>query len=496
MTSLPANILDTVVRQDYCCNCGMCAAVCPRRQLQMKETELGEYHPAATGKCADSCRLCLNVCPFSNEHGEDEDSLGKDLFGTDAACVHHASMGWVRDAFVGGVAEEARRLEAPSGGLTTAVLCQLLKHKRIDAAIVLQPLTQRPWFHSSIADSEAQVLGSRGSVYHVAPFDKAISDVLAGPDRSYAVVALPCAAKALRLAQKRLPALRRRIRYILGLTCGGYRSLLFADLLTALMGRSRGVMRYRSKRLSRTGRDYRAELKTDRSVRSVRMLGLFGYLWINEVGGLRSCLFCDDVFAETADATFMDAWLPEYQTDRRGTNLVISRNQDISGILATLLKTGECEGGRIDSKRIEQSQIGVLDRRRGLMAARCRFAAETLDYVPKKRLAICPPSSQQTDRLLARREMVFFQAVRNELKRFRRRISQKPGWLAQWHAWQLCWKVLLIATRHGFLAKTLRSTKFLLSKKLSARKCRGDTPRCYTQVKDHFECQDQTIASR
>jgi coenzyme F420-reducing hydrogenase beta subunit len=445
----------------------MCAAVCPRRQLQMKETELGEYHPEATGRCAESCRLCLEVCPFSNEHGEDEDSLGKELFGTDSACVHHASMGWVRETFVGGVAEEARRLEAPSGGLATAVLCQLLKSKHIDAAIVLQPLDRRPWFHWSVAESEAEVLGSRGSVYHAAPFDKVISDVLAGPDRSYAVVALPCAAKALRLAQKRLPALRRKIRYILGLTCSGYRSLLFADLMTSLMGRSRGVLRYRSKRNARTGLDFRAELKTVESLRSLKMLGMFGYLWINEVGILRSCHFCDDVFAETADATFMDAWLPEYQADRRGTNLVISRNEEVSSVLSALFASGECEGGSIVAERIEQSQIGVLNRRRGLMAARCQFAAETLEYVPKKRLAICPPSSGETGLLLARRESAFFQAVRDELRRFRKRICQKPAWLARWYAWRLCWKVLLIAARHGFIAKTLRATKFLLAKQNS-----------------------------
>ncbi|HEY4761848.1 MAG TPA: Coenzyme F420 hydrogenase/dehydrogenase, beta subunit C-terminal domain [Thermoguttaceae bacterium] len=470
MTTSPMNILETVVRHGYCSSCGVCAAVCPHRQLQMKETEFGEYNPAATGHCAESCSLCMEVCPFSNEHCEDEDTLGKELFGSDANCVHHASMGWVRDSFVGAVADEARRLEAPSGGLTTAVLCHLLKLKQIDAAIVLQPLDERPWYRFAIVQSEAQVLDSRGSVYHVAPFDKVISDILAGPDRSYAVVALPCAAKAFRLAQKRLPALRRRIRYILGLTCSGYRSLLFADLMTALMGRSRGVLRYRSKRHARNGLDFRAELKTGHSVRSVKMLGLFGYLWTNEVGILRSCHFCDDVFAELADATFMDAWLPEYQADRRGTSLVISRSEDLSRVLTALFASGECEGGPIAAKRIEQSQIGVVHRRRDLMAARCQFAAETLPYVPKKRLAICPPCSPETDRLLARRELAFFQAVRNQLPRLHQRIFQRPGWLARWYAWWLCWKILLIATRHGFLAKTLSSTKYLLSKFFSSKR--------------------------
>jgi coenzyme F420 hydrogenase subunit beta len=453
------NILETVVQHGYCVGCGLCAAVCTRRQLYMQETQFGEYNPAATGRCADSCRLCLEVCPFSNDNGGDEDDIGKELFGSDAGCTHHASMGWVRDTFVGAVADEARHFEAPSGGLTTAVLCQLLKLKSIDAAIVLQPLDERPWYQFAIAQTEAEVLDSRGSVYHVASFDKVIADVLAGPERTYAIVALPCAAKAIRLAQKRLPVLRRRIRYILGLTCSGHRSLVFADLMTSLMGNSRGVLRYRSKRDARNGLDFRAELKTGESVRSLKMLGMFGFLWINEVGLLRSCLFCDDVFAELADATFMDAWLPEYRTDRRGTSLAITRSEDITRILADLFASGECEGGRIAPEQIEQSQIGVLKRRRGLMAARCRLAAETCEYVPKKRLAICPPCSYETDRLLARREAAFFQAVRNELPRFRRRMAHKPTWHAKWLAWRLCWKILLISVRHIGLLATLRLAK-------------------------------------
>jgi coenzyme F420 hydrogenase subunit beta len=455
------NILETVVQHGYCCNCGMCAAVCPRHQLRMVETEYGEYHPSACGSCAESCRLCLQVCPFSNEHGEDEDSLGKERFGSDPACVHYDTMGWVRNTFVGGVAEEAKRLGAASGGLATEVLCRLLRTKQIDAAIVLQPIAERPWFRDVVADNELQLLASRGSVYHVAPFDQAISEVLTRPEQTYAVVALPCAAKALRLAQKNIPALRRRIRYVLGLACSSHRSLFFADFMTALMGRCRGVLRYRSKRYSRNGLDFRTELETDNSIRSVRMLGLFGYAWVNEVGILRSCLFCDDIFAEAADATFMDAWLPEYDADRRGTSLVISRNAELSGLLAMLFETGECEGGRITPEQVERSQCGTVKRRRDLMADRCRLAAATVGYVPTKRLAICPPYSGDAEYVCARREMAYLEAGRNEMARFGRHIRGKPGWLARWHAWRLCWKCLWIATRYGFLGRLLRAMKFL-----------------------------------
>ena len=107
------NVLDFVVRNDFCCGCGLCVAVCPRRQLEMMETEHGELHPVEKGECADACRLCTLVCPFSNEHGQDEDSLGRPLFATEATCTHDPVLGWVRDTFVGGLADESERLKAP-----------------------------------------------------------------------------------------------------------------------------------------------------------------------------------------------------------------------------------------------------------------------------------------------------------------------------------------------------------------------------------------------
>jgi coenzyme F420-reducing hydrogenase beta subunit len=427
----------------------------------MTETNFGECHPTATEQCPESCRLCCEVCPFSNEPADDEDSLGKEWFGRDAGCSHHAAMGWFRDTFVGGIADAAKRSEAASGGLTSAVLCQLLQRGRIDAAIVLQPTSERPWHRAAIAESELQLLAARGSVYHVTPLDKAISDILTGPEQSYAVVALPCTAKAIRLAQQRMPALRRRIHYVFGLTCSGHRSLQFADLLMALMGRSQGILHYRSKRHARTGLDFRTELTSGESVRTLKMLGMFGYLWINKVGSLRSCLFCDDIFAELADATFMDAWLPEYDVDRRGTSLAISRNPEISEILSTLFDTGQCEGGRIAPERVAQSQSGVVHYRRDLLAARCRVAAETHGYVPRKRLSICPPSSGEADDRRARQEMAYFHAVRRALRRFHQRSFQKPAWLAQWHAWRFCAGVLWLATRYGFLGTLWQGTKFL-----------------------------------
>jgi len=466
--SSPLNILETVVANDFCCSCGVCDAVCPTNHLKMAENEHGMVAPEPATYCADRCTLCLDVCPFSNETGENEDSLGLELFGSDPQTFHNESMGWVRDTFVGHVTSLDDRIKAPSGGLTTALLRHLLRKGEIDAALVLEPIGERPWYRFQVAETEEQILTSRGSVYHVTSLDEVLDHVLKGPERRYAVVTLPCSAKGIRLAQKLMPKMRRRIKYVLGLACAGYRSMLFIDLLTALMGATSGDLNYRSKRWSRTSRDYRVELKHKKSLRSVRMLGLFGFLYTNEVGGLKSCQFCDDMFAELADATFMDAWLPEYQSDRAGTNLVISRRQELTSALNEMIANEECQGDYIAPEKVEQSQIGNLRKRREVLASYSEIAAENLGYVPEKRLAICAPAEGEVYQR-AKRQMAFFEDAKKLLWRYRKCISPnqpkwKPHWLARgqarYHAWMFCGKIFNLAYRHGLLSRTFDGLKF------------------------------------
>lgn len=45
-----------------------------------------------------------------------------------------------------------------------------------------------------------------------------------------------------------------------------------------------------------------------------------------------ACDYCDDVLAETADATFGDAWIPKYVSDDKGCNVIIIRNQAIQDL--------------------------------------------------------------------------------------------------------------------------------------------------------------------
>ncbi len=55
--------MNVAVNSNMCTGCGMCAAICPSRAIQMQSDEHGFLHPAVdTAKCTD-CGLCARKCP-------------------------------------------------------------------------------------------------------------------------------------------------------------------------------------------------------------------------------------------------------------------------------------------------------------------------------------------------------------------------------------------------------------------------------------------------
>ena len=94
-------------------------------------------------------------------------------------------------------------------------------------------------------------------------------------------------------------------------------------------------------------------------------------IWCDRYFTPNSCNFCEDIFAELADVCFMDAWLPAYKSDFRGTNIVLVRSSEI---LACYQNTGFNDASlrpiKIDD--VIKSQIGVVRAKRGEMKIRAR----------------------------------------------------------------------------------------------------------------------------
>ena len=114
---------------------------------------------------------------------------------------------------------------------------------------------------------------------------------------------------------------------------------------------------------------------------------LFGADWGAGAFKYKACDFCDDVFAETADLVLGDAWLPEYVQDSYGTNVVVTRNQDLRQLIVNARTEGRLEMDDLGVEKAVESQDAGLRHRKVAIGYRIHCEQMTEAWVPVKRTA-------------------------------------------------------------------------------------------------------------
>lgn len=215
-----------------------------------------------------------------------------------------------------------------------------------------------------------------------------IGQVFSVPGR-YAITGLPCFIKAIRLAQQTNKKLRERIIVTLGLTCGQMKSKHYTSYLVALTGMEGTVTKvnYRGKDPEKPASNYYF-LCRKRNGEEKRIFWDKGVseAWLNRWFTPNACNYCDDVFAECADVTCMDAWLPTYSQDYKGTNLVLIRSPNIWEIIERGRKNQQVCLEPISIQEIIKSQAGVLKTKRKDLALRLYLSHQNRRPVPNKRV--------------------------------------------------------------------------------------------------------------
>lgn len=379
------SVIDNVVQHGIssCIGCGVCAALCPKGAIEMAWNKYGEYNPIEAKPCTAECNLCLKVCPFA-ENGDNEDSIGKELYSGVSGINHHQDSGYYLASHVG-FAEKQRQSSA-SGGIVTWLLETLLLENIVDYVVCVAS-TQDPdrLFSFMVFNNPEGVRTGAGSAYYPVEVSGAIKHILDFPGR-YAITGLPCFLKAIRLAQKRNAILRERIVVTVGLVCGQMKSKHFTDYI-AVLAEARGKVtdvRYRGKSPDQPASNYHYIFATE-DYKEHRIFWNDGIsrAWTNRLFTISACNYCDDIFAECADVTCMDAWLPEYSEDSRGTSLVLVRSSLIEKIMA------QGKGAILESipiERVLQSQAGVIAIKRRQLAHRLYKDRNNGLRVPKKRV--------------------------------------------------------------------------------------------------------------
>jgi coenzyme F420-reducing hydrogenase beta subunit len=384
-----AHLFETVIRGGFCIGCGACAAV-PGSKIAISYTHIGTYQAIPLSPGGASITDAEAVCPFATL-SIDEDKLAADLF-PDAA--PHAQIGRHLATYAGFVAEGKYRTQGSSGGLVTWLAARLLESGAVDGVAHVRPLepTDRDdrLFAYAISRDLDKIRAGAKSRYYPVEMSGVLSEIAQRPGR-YAVVGVPCFIKAIRLMQRQQSVFAERIVFTIGLVCGHLKSAAFAHSLAWQMGIHPTHLRtidFRYKLLDRPANKYGIRVwARDGAAPVTRPTSeLFGCNWGLGLFKYQACDYCDDVFAETADVSLGDAWLREYVSDSRGTNVVIVRTSYIEKALRDGVASGSLHLSEISAELVAQSQTSGLRHRREGLAYRLARGQEGGSWQPTKRV--------------------------------------------------------------------------------------------------------------
>jgi len=228
------------------------------------------------------------------------------------------------------------RQNAASGGMVTALLCNLLRHGEIDGAWVTKAVFAegRVSYKTWIATSETEICDAASSVYMNVPLLSHL-DMLRQFPGKVAVVMQPCMLKAFCAMLDREPVLKEKVVLKLGLFCSGSCKPEATELALRKAGiRTEGAVRlfYRLGFWRGPGAvEYEDGHRETFSYTKYFCTYKNAYFFTKE-----SCFSCRDHFAEDADISFGDVWLKEMKKESvKHTGCVIYSEKALSYINRT-----------------------------------------------------------------------------------------------------------------------------------------------------------------
>lgn len=377
---------ETVIAGGYCVGCGACASL-PNSSVSMKLDGSGKYFPLRRSRDDGASDLSV-VCPFSDQ-SVNEDELAEGMYGGSALSFDPA-VGFYDLSGAAWVTDQNSRILSSSGGIGTWLASRLLAAQLVDAIVHVKPENSGgQLFAYQVSRTSDEIKAGRSSRYYPVEMSQVLEEVRSTGER-VAVFGLPCFVTALRLLCRQDAELSKQIRYAIGLVCGHMKTTGFGELLGAQLGvppNEINSINFRKKTSGRPASQYSIEVgsKEHANLPSCPNTELYGTDWGHGFFKLKGCDFCDDIFAETADFVIGDAWLPEFSSDWRGTNVIVSRSSDLSAILNDGIDSGQVDFEELGPSELAKSQDANFRHRRAALPLRLKKADSNNIWRPKKR---------------------------------------------------------------------------------------------------------------
>jgi coenzyme F420-reducing hydrogenase beta subunit len=276
------------------------------------------------------------------------------------------------------------------------------------------------------------------------------------------VVGVSCVIQAIRRLMRQNGAARTRVRFLFGLVCEQCPSAYYTEALVKITGgRMREVCAadYRLKgsipawhfqfRARKTNGEWTPPVGTDETGPS---------FWHSKYFVPKACSFCDDIFAEAADAVFMDAWIPERLSDPLGNSIVVVRRAVLRELLQKGVDAKSCDVTEVPAEKVVESQSGNVRLKREDIRIQIAEAKRSQQWLPTLR---------QTENPCPDRESLLRVRSRN-----RAMWASQRGWRAasRLPRWGLPLFTLAVDAYAGGLLYGLRRARALLGLLLRRRK--------------------------
>jgi coenzyme F420 hydrogenase subunit beta len=360
--------IENVIEEGLCFGCGTCLLVCPTDSIKMEiDHSQGIYFPHLDKENCTQCGKCIQVCPGQTV---DFKLMNQEIFGK---IPQDVLFGNYSNCYIGHANDNAIRFNATSGGLITTLLVFALEQKMINGALVTRmnpdkPLQPQPF----IARTREEIINASKSKYCPVPVNIALKEILNSKEgEKFAVVGLPCHIEGMRKAEAINKKLKDKILLHFGLFCAhtdGFRQ-------TEFVLNKYGIKKDQVKSFQYRGHGWPGSVVIRLASGKECLIPFRKYinwhmLWLYSPHG---CQWCIDGCSEFADASFGDAWLPEYRQDNLGKSVVIARNDIANGLINKAIETGKIQLTNINIKKIAESQISLLYSKKIAAIARIRI---------------------------------------------------------------------------------------------------------------------------
>ena len=318
------------------------------------------------------------VCPFSNT-SDNEDIIWKRLYSEQK---NHKYIWYHMWLYAWSVSEWSYRKLWSSWWVGSWILKELLERKLVDKVVHVRATESNKLFEYAISwNIEEMRIWAKSKYYPITFID--VLKLIEQSDDRFAIVWIPCFIKSIRLLIKKNKDLESKIKFCIWLVCGHLKSSKFWEMLARQLWYTQKDLKaidFREKDDTKSADNYWFSATNKAWKKEVKsMKSLFGWNWWANFFKYKACDYCDDTFAETADMTIGDAWIPRYSKDSWWNNVVITRNDILNTIIKEWIDAWKLNFDILSEEEVILSQRSWIRHKNKWLAYRLFYKKTPID---------------------------------------------------------------------------------------------------------------------